>query len=310
MATQTLADRQLVGFDLETTSADPRTARIVTAAVVPAGGQALTWLADPGVPIPAEAAAIHGITTQRARAEGAPARDVAWEVRWALERLWAEGGVVVAYNASYDLTLLAGGAAPARASPAAARAGARPAGAVAACRALPPRQEDAGRRGRALRHHAHRRALGPGRRAGRGRGDRARSTRSWAGRRGRPTRPCAARPRGTASGRRTSRSGSPQWAATPPASTRCGRWARPAAARRERRWGPSLGRASPCIRRFARAQSANSTRRSNALPSKVRHDVPAAEHHDRVTVLADLFVGLTTDVRRRDHEPQVAVAQP
>ena len=55
MATQTLAGRQLVGFDLETTSADPRTARIVTAAVVPARGQALTWLADPGVPIPAEA---------------------------------------------------------------------------------------------------------------------------------------------------------------------------------------------------------------------------------------------------------------
>jgi len=107
MATQTLADRQLLGFDLETTSADPRTARIVTAAIVPAGGQALTWLADPGVPIPAEATAIHGITTARARAEGAPAREVAWEVRWALERLWSEGGVVVAYNASYDLTLLA-----------------------------------------------------------------------------------------------------------------------------------------------------------------------------------------------------------
>ena len=38
------------------------------------------WLADPGVPIPDGAAAIHGITTARARADGRPAREVVAEV--------------------------------------------------------------------------------------------------------------------------------------------------------------------------------------------------------------------------------------
>ena len=31
------------------------------------------WLVDPGVEIPEEAAAVHGVTTERARAEGLPA---------------------------------------------------------------------------------------------------------------------------------------------------------------------------------------------------------------------------------------------
>ena len=70
-------------FDLETTGKDPRTARIVTASIVmvdEAGAVADTheWLADPGMEIPEEAAAIHGISTAHAREHGRPAAVVAF----------------------------------------------------------------------------------------------------------------------------------------------------------------------------------------------------------------------------------------
>ncbi|MEU2432846.1 exonuclease domain-containing protein [Streptomyces sp. NPDC007861] len=101
----------LAGFDLETTGTDPLDARIVTAAVVVvrAGEPAerRTWLADPGIRIPAQASAIHGISTERAAAEGRPAREVVAEVAETLADHWARGIPVVAYNAAFDLTLLA-----------------------------------------------------------------------------------------------------------------------------------------------------------------------------------------------------------
>ncbi|MFG3497174.1 3'-5' exonuclease [Streptomyces sp. NPDC047928] len=100
----------LVGFDLETTGTEPLEARIVTAAVVEVGdGTAVRrreWLADPGVRIPEQASAIHGISSERAAADGRPAREVADEVADALTGHWARGVPVVAYNAAFDLTLL------------------------------------------------------------------------------------------------------------------------------------------------------------------------------------------------------------
>lgn len=103
-------DRPLIGFDLETTGVDPETARIVSAAVVVAGGgletETRTWLADPGVPIPDEAAAVHGITTERARAEGRPARDVVDEVTQELLVVGVALRPLVIFNARYDLTVL------------------------------------------------------------------------------------------------------------------------------------------------------------------------------------------------------------
>ncbi|MCS0635471.1 3'-5' exonuclease [Streptomyces sp. LP05-1] len=101
----------LVGFDLETTGTDPREARIVTAAIVEVRAGEVTarrqWLADPGVRIPAQASAIHGISTERAAADGRPGREVAEELAEALTGYWARGVPVVAYNAAFDLTLLA-----------------------------------------------------------------------------------------------------------------------------------------------------------------------------------------------------------
>ncbi|MGV9560341.1 exonuclease domain-containing protein [Streptomyces sp. NPDC003401] len=100
----------LIGFDLETTGTDPREARIVTGAVIEVrDGQvveAREWLADPGVEIPAEAVAVHGISNERANSEGRPAAEVADAIADVLTSHWRAGVPVVAYNAAFDLTLL------------------------------------------------------------------------------------------------------------------------------------------------------------------------------------------------------------
>lgn len=109
-------DRDLAVFDLETTGVDVRTARIVTAcvALLDASGAVVSrrdWLADPGVEIPEGAAAIHGVTTERARAEGRPAAEVVAEIVAELRGHGDAGRPLVVYNAPYDLTLLASEAA-------------------------------------------------------------------------------------------------------------------------------------------------------------------------------------------------------
>jgi len=99
-------------FDLETTGRDPLTARIVTATVVlvDADGEVLEhheWLADPGIEIPEEAAAIHGVATDHARSQGRPALEVVRGVAAVLSRCFDAGVPVLAYNARYDFTVLA-----------------------------------------------------------------------------------------------------------------------------------------------------------------------------------------------------------
>lgn len=99
-------------FDLETTGVDVTSDRVVTAyvGVLDADGRqvaARSWLADPGIPIPEGATAVHGITTEHARSGGRPAREVVTEVVGALRSLLEQGVPVVAYNASYDFSLLA-----------------------------------------------------------------------------------------------------------------------------------------------------------------------------------------------------------
>ena len=103
------AEGPLVGFDTETTGVDVAADRIVTAAVVRrVGGRAVTrsWLIDPGVEIPEAATAVHGITTAHARAHGRPPAGALEEIADALAGALRRGEPVVAYNASYDLSLL------------------------------------------------------------------------------------------------------------------------------------------------------------------------------------------------------------
>ncbi len=98
-------------FDLETTGVDVETARIVTAHVglLDRDGTIVhrrDWLVDPGVEIPEGAVAVHGVTTERARAEGMPPAEAVAGIVSALSGLFAAGTPVVAYNAPYDFTLL------------------------------------------------------------------------------------------------------------------------------------------------------------------------------------------------------------
>jgi DNA polymerase-3 subunit epsilon len=98
-------------FDLETTGLDVTQSRIVTAfvGVLDATGAVIEsheWVADPGIEIPEAAARVHGYTTERARAEGRPAADVVPKIVDRLRELFAAGVPVVAYNASYDFSLL------------------------------------------------------------------------------------------------------------------------------------------------------------------------------------------------------------
>lgn len=100
----------LLALDVETTGTDPFEDRIVTAALVevdPAGRcEIRSWLIDPGVPIPAGAEAVHGISTEQAVRDGvAPAQALA-EITTAVADWLAAGGPVVAFNASFDLTML------------------------------------------------------------------------------------------------------------------------------------------------------------------------------------------------------------
>ena len=102
-------DGPLVGFDTETTGVDVLTDRIVSAAVVRRDGGTTTvrtWLVDPGVPIPPAATAIHGMTSDHAHRHGLPARVALDEIADRLSQELRDGAPLVAYNASYDLTLL------------------------------------------------------------------------------------------------------------------------------------------------------------------------------------------------------------
>lgn len=99
-------------FDLETTGRDPLTARIVTASVILVDGHGAVleqheWLANPGVDIPAEATAVHGIGTRTAQACGSPAARVVSQIAGVLSGFFRERIPVLAFNARYDFTVLA-----------------------------------------------------------------------------------------------------------------------------------------------------------------------------------------------------------
>jgi DNA polymerase-3 subunit epsilon len=98
-------DLPLVGFDLEGTLPEPMRTRIVSAALVHSDGSTRQWLVDPGVPIPADATARHGITDEMARA-GRPAREALAELGTAIAKLIADGTPLVAFCAPYDVTAL------------------------------------------------------------------------------------------------------------------------------------------------------------------------------------------------------------
>lgn len=100
----------LAPFDLETTSANPEVARIVTGCAAKVGrghdSTVTTWLADPGVDIPEEATKIHGVTTEMARTGGQAAALVLGEIVDWLGHVLELGIPVVGHNLPYDFTVV------------------------------------------------------------------------------------------------------------------------------------------------------------------------------------------------------------
>lgn len=98
-----------LGFDTETTGVRVTSDRIVTAALVSrdsTGTRERTWLIDPGVEIPAAATAIHGISTEKARMEGADPRVALPEIADTIAVSVRQGVPIVAFNAGFDLEIL------------------------------------------------------------------------------------------------------------------------------------------------------------------------------------------------------------
>jgi DNA polymerase-3 subunit epsilon len=125
MSTAKWHESRMVAFDVESTGTNVHADRIVTAAIVHhTPGQrprTLTWLIDPQIEIPAEAAAVHGWTTDRIRSELAGheamrtvngrhtpiSRDQAlFEIGGHVALPMSTSTPLVAMNAAFDLTIL------------------------------------------------------------------------------------------------------------------------------------------------------------------------------------------------------------
>ena len=105
----TWRNRPMMGFDTETTGVSVETDRIVTACIGIAsqtGWSAHTWLLTQPEPIPAEATAIHGITTEHANEYGVDPKIALAKIRDDLYKGWSLGMPLVGYNIRYDLTIL------------------------------------------------------------------------------------------------------------------------------------------------------------------------------------------------------------
>ncbi|MEW2621926.1 3'-5' exonuclease [Streptomyces sp. NPDC048106] len=101
----------LAAFDTETTGVDVETDRIVSAAVVVQDApetlpRVSRWLVNPGVPVPAEATAVHGLTEEHLQRDGRWPAPVMLEIAEQLAEHAARGRPLVVMNAPFDLTLL------------------------------------------------------------------------------------------------------------------------------------------------------------------------------------------------------------
>lgn len=106
-------DGPLLAFDTETTGPEPTEARLVSAAVDLFGlgdvepVESLRLVINPGVPIPAGAAEVHGITDDIAQRDGIDPRTATSKIMHALVDAFARRIPVVVYNAPFDFTVIA-----------------------------------------------------------------------------------------------------------------------------------------------------------------------------------------------------------
>ncbi|NBT46287.1 MAG: 3'-5' exonuclease [Actinobacteria bacterium] len=102
---------QIAVFDTETTGLNLKESRIITAAlhVINSDGEVLPqgkdWVLNPGIPIPEESSKVHGFYDKDV-ANAQDATSGVSEIVSAIQELFSQGIPVVAYNASYDFTIL------------------------------------------------------------------------------------------------------------------------------------------------------------------------------------------------------------
>jgi DNA polymerase-3 subunit epsilon len=100
----------MVSLDLETTGVSVEDDRVVTATLIEIkpGHETVThnWLVDPQIPVPDGAAAVHGVTSEQAQAEGVHPVEALTEITARLAATWSPEVPLIIYNAPYDTTLL------------------------------------------------------------------------------------------------------------------------------------------------------------------------------------------------------------
>jgi DNA polymerase-3 subunit epsilon len=103
-------DSRRLAWDTETTGISVHEDRIVTAALVVRGGgrpdRTFSYLIDPKVPIPPAASELHGVDDARAQAEGADPKAALEEIAAHLAAALAYGMPVMAFNQSFDWSIL------------------------------------------------------------------------------------------------------------------------------------------------------------------------------------------------------------
>lgn len=104
------ADEALIGLDLETLGPDPMTTVPCQFALVLFRRREREsyrhGLIEPGLPIPAEASAIHGITDEMVKERGGSLEDSVHGIRKSLEAAVGRSQPIVGCNVVFDLTVL------------------------------------------------------------------------------------------------------------------------------------------------------------------------------------------------------------
>lgn len=103
-------DIRRLGWDTETTGPNPLEDRIVTAALVVRGGgkpnRDFPYMINPGIPIPQEASDIHKVTDAMVQADGRDPKEALDEIAGHLAAAITWGMPVVAFNQSFDWSIL------------------------------------------------------------------------------------------------------------------------------------------------------------------------------------------------------------
>ncbi|MEU6217232.1 3'-5' exonuclease [Streptomyces sp. NPDC047022] len=101
---------RLAAVHLHTTGLDPETVRVVIPDLIHLGGseptKTTTWLINPGIPIPEQASAIHGVTTEQAHASGEDSLQTLGAITGALAASLRQQIPLVVFRAPHALTVL------------------------------------------------------------------------------------------------------------------------------------------------------------------------------------------------------------